>query len=167
MRVQTIRVLMAVVLLSSFACVTPAAQKRQTFTRIARTFNDDLRWARYESAASQMQPQEAMLFLRRVDLVEDELVVGDIEVTNVVFDDEKEQATSTAKLQWYTKRDPIVRQTVLTQLWDSSAGGWLLLEQRRLRGERFPLVTEKQGDEEETNEGAGPLGPGSTGDGDD
>ena len=46
------------------------------------------------------------------------------------------------KLEWYNKSDPSVRQATLQQRWELRGGRWMMMKQRRLRGDRFPLVPE-------------------------
>jgi hypothetical protein len=63
-------------------------------------------------------------------------------MTSVKFDDTPVKAKTIAHFQWYTKRDPVFRKSSIEQRWEIVGGDWRVTSQRRLRGERFPLVPE-------------------------
>lgn len=126
----------------ALACLSPTQRREESLVREARTFNDDLRWGRYEQLSTSLPREEAELFLARVGAVGDELVLADYEVTSVSFDPGSDKATVLVKLDWYSKRAMSLRSTVLDQRWEHQAGKWRMTKQRRLRGDRFPLVTE-------------------------
>jgi hypothetical protein len=128
--------------LAGAACVvTPAQRREETLMREARTFNDDMRWARYEQLGLSLPPEEAGLLLSRAAAVGDELVIADYEVTSITFAPGSEKATVVVKFEWYSKRSTSLRATTLEQRWEHQ-GKWLVTKQRRLRGDRFPLITE-------------------------
>jgi hypothetical protein len=133
---------LATVCLLAACAVTPAQRREDTLVREARTFNDDLRWQRYEQLHSSMPAGEAQLLSSRAEAMGDDLAMGDYEVMSISFDEGSEAARVTVKFEWYSKRDPIVRAATLEQRWEYQAGRWLMTKQRRVRGDRFPLVTE-------------------------
>jgi hypothetical protein len=124
------------------ACFTPTQRREEALVREARQLNDDLRWARYDAVVRALADEEAASFARRASAVGEELVLADSEVTSIRFGTPSETATSVVALDWYTKRDPVVRKTTLEQDWRFRDGRWLVIKQRRVRGERFPLVSE-------------------------
>jgi hypothetical protein len=125
------------------ACAVTATQRREeTLVREARAFNDDLRWARYEQLGLSLPPDEAALVLTRAAALGDDLVIGDYEVTSINFAQGSEKATVTVKFDWYSKRETTLRSSTLQQQWEYQGGKWLVTKQRRVRGDRFPLVTE-------------------------
>ncbi len=123
-------------------CLTPGQRREDTLMREARLFNDDLRWGRWDSMTSSMPPEDRQAFKARVELVDKELVLGDFEVTAINFQEGNEAATVTVKLDWYWKRDQIVKNSELTQRWEWKRGRWVMTQQRRSRGDRFALVPE-------------------------
>jgi hypothetical protein len=124
-------------------CMMGATQQREeNLVRTARLFNDDLRWARYEQMTGSMPVDEARAFTKRVELVRDELVIADFEVTSITFAQGSDKATVTVALEWYTKREPTVRATTLEETWEHRPAGWMMVKQRRTRGDRFPLTPE-------------------------
>ncbi len=132
-----------VLLIATAACViTPAQRREETLAREAHMFNDDLRWSRYEQAVRSLPPDEAPLFMGRVNAVGEELTWGDSDVVSITFGVPSETAVVVVKVDWYYRRDQIVKSTTLEQRWQFTDGRWSMIKQRRLRGDRFPLVTE-------------------------
>lgn len=123
-------------------CITPGQQRQDTLLRLSREFNNDLRWGRYDTAVAHFQPAEAQRFLKRVDLVGEELVIADHEMTSIKFEEPALKARTVAVFEWYTKRDPVLRKTSVSQDWLFEEGVWRVTKQVRLRGPRFPLVPE-------------------------
>ena len=124
------------------ACFSPKQQRQDTLLRLSREFNNDVRWGRYDMAAAQFSPVEASRFLKRVDLVAEELVIADHEMTSIKFEEPSSKAKTIVVFEWYTKREPVVRKTSVAQTWGFDQGSWRLESQTRLRGPRFPLVPE-------------------------
>lgn len=124
------------------ACLNPKQQRQDTLLRLSREFNNDVRWARYDMAAAQFSSLEATRFLKRVDLVAEELVIADHEMTSIKFEEPSDKAKTIVVFEWYTKREPVVRKTSVVQVWAFEEGSWRLESQTRLRGPRFPLVPE-------------------------
>jgi len=108
----------------------------------ARMWNDDFRWARWDIVGQSLTPEENTLFQERKNLVGNDLVLADYEVTSVRFATGSQTATVEVSLEWYRKTDPTVRQATLQQRWEQRAGRWMMVKQRRVRGDRFPLVPE-------------------------
>jgi len=132
----------AAALLGLACMMTPNQQREDTLIREARAFNDDLRWARYDQLSASLPRDEAALFLARANAVGDDLVMADFEVTSINFGPHSDTATVGVSLQWYTRRASILHSTTLEQRWEMRAGRWLMTKQRRVRGDRFPLVLE-------------------------
>lgn len=132
----------ALAVLLGAACLTPTQRREETLVREARMFNDDLRWGRYEQLTASLPREEAQALLARVDAVAEDLVMADYEVTSITFHTGSEAATSMVKLDWYTRARPTLRSTTLEQRWEYKNGKWVCVKQRRVRGDRFPLVIE-------------------------
>lgn len=124
-------------------CFSVTQRREESLVREARDFNDDLRWARWEAASAIMPQDERVAFLKRVDLVDKELVFADYEVTSITFAPRSEGATVVARFEWFLRGDPRVRDTTVEQRWEHRAGRWQMVEIRRTRGDRIALVTEK------------------------
>jgi hypothetical protein len=136
------RALLVLAIALAGCMVTPVQRREDTLVREAREFNDDIRWGRYEQLHLSLPPDEAALIVSRAAALGDDLVVGDYEVTAIKFASGSEAATAMVKFDWYSKRDSIVHSSVVEQRWEFLDGKWLMTKQRRLRGDRFPLVPE-------------------------
>jgi hypothetical protein len=134
--------LATLLLASALGCMTPSQRRQDDLMREARTWNDDFRWGRWEIVGQSMTSEENALFQARKNLVENDLVIADYEVTQVRFLDSGLAATVDVSLEWYRKTDPNVRQASLQQRWEYRGGRWMMIKQRRARGDRFPLVPE-------------------------
>jgi hypothetical protein len=132
----------AAVLGLMLGCMTPSQHRQDDLIRDARTFNDDFRWGRWDVLGQSMPDDENALFQERKNLVDADLVIVDYEVTSVHFGEQAETATVEVHMEWYKKSDPSVRQVTLQQRWELRGGRWMMMRQRRLRGDRFPLVPE-------------------------
>ena len=135
-------VIPALLVVGALGCLTPTQRREDNLVREARTFNDDFRWGRWDILGQSMTPEENALFQARKDLVDADLVSVDYEVTSIRFLQNSEAATVGVHIEWYKKSDPSVRQTTLEQRWELRAGRWMMIKQRRVRGDRFPLVPE-------------------------
>ncbi len=136
------RRLVLVGLLLASACLTATQRREEDLLLNARLWNDDFRWGRWEIVGQSMPSEENALFQQRRSLVDEDLVIADYEVTAIHFLQQSQAATADVKLEWYKKSDPSVRHSSLQQRWENRGGRWLMIKQRRVRGDRFPLVPE-------------------------
>jgi hypothetical protein len=148
----------AAVLATAAGCMGTTQRREDTLVKQAREFNDDWRWARWDQMTTSMPREDAATFRRRVQNIEDELVLADFEVTSVTFAGGSDAAIVVAKFEWYYKRDPRLRNTTIEQRWEHRDGGWVVVGLRRARGDRFGLVTEPM-----TQPDAGPPAPSAAG----
>jgi hypothetical protein len=148
-------------LLAAVGCVTmPGAPRREELLiQSARAFNDDWRWARWDSMTGVMPKDDATAFLARAQTLESELVVADFEVTSINFLDESKTAKVVAKFEWYLKRDPVIHNTTVEQRWENTDGRWQVVKLRRTRGDRFGLVTEPATPDPTTTDPTTPAPP--------
>ena len=137
------RLVIAMALVASgLGCMTPTQRREDDLMHNARMWNDDFRWARWDIVGQSLTPEENTLFQERKNLVGNDLVLADYEVTSVRFATGSQTATVEVSLEWYRKSDPTVRQATLQQRWERRAARWMMIKQRRVRGDRFPLVPE-------------------------
>ena len=134
--------LFAVVALNAACAMTPAQRREENLVREARTFNDDLRWQRYEQLSESLPPEEARLLQSRAEAMGDDLAMADYDVTSITFAPGSEAANVVVKFSWYSKRATTLHETTVDQRWEYQSGRWVLVKQRRARGERFPLIPE-------------------------
>ncbi|MGD0836573.1 MAG: hypothetical protein ABSB49_08020 [Polyangia bacterium] len=130
------------VLVQVGACFAPAQRREDDLLQEARAWNDDLRWARWDVLGQALTPEENARMQERRDLIAKELVIADNEVTAVHFQPGSRGAAVSVTLDWYKKSEAVLRQTTLEQQWELRAGHWIMIKQKRTRGDRFPLVPE-------------------------
>ena len=139
---------------ATFGC-DRSQRREEDLIHGARMWNDDFRWARWDMVGLSLTPEENALFQERKNLVVDDLVIADYELTGIRFLESSRAATVDVTLQWYKKSDPTVRQVTLQQRWEQRGGRWLMIKQRRVRGDRFPLVPEPAEEKKAPPSGAG------------
>ena len=123
-------------------CLSGAQRRQETLSRASREFAEGLRWGRYDQVASHLSAEEARLFSQRLGYVGPELAMADAEITSINLADDATHATVIADFSWYNQRKALVRAATVQQDWEWHDGRWLCVRQRRLRGDRFPLVPE-------------------------
>jgi hypothetical protein len=124
------------------ACITPSQRRVDSLSKTAREFNDGLRWGRDDQVVSCLSPEEARaLRARRADLG-DELVIADHEVKSIQIAPGADSATVVAEFSWFTQHRNVVERTTLEETWTWAENHWTVTEQRRIGGERFPLLPE-------------------------
>jgi len=126
----------------AFGCMTPTQRREYDLMHDARMWNDDFRWGRWDIVGQSMPSEENALFQERRNLVDADLVLADYEVTSIHFLERSDAATVDVNLEWYKKTEPTVRHATLQQRWERRASRWMMIKQRRVRGDRFPLVPE-------------------------
>lgn len=126
----------------SVSCMMPTQRREDSLLRTAREFNDGLRWGHDENVTPCLTPVEAQgLQTRRADLGDD-LVMADEEVTSIKILPGSEKATVVADFSWFSQRRAVVKKSTVEQKWEWIDGRWMVVSQRRVRGDRFPLVPE-------------------------
>jgi hypothetical protein len=134
--------LAAMLVAGALGCFSATQRREEDLVRDARQWNDDFRWGRWSILGQSMPADENALFQERLKLVDDDLVMADYEVLGIKFLQSSEAAIVDVRLQWYGKAEPTVHQATLQQRWERRNGRWLMVKQRRVRGDRFPLVPE-------------------------
>ena len=107
------------------AASTPDA----TLDAAVETYNESLRWKRFDNAAAFLPAADQAEFLQRYTEAEDDLHIDAIEVRGARFDPNHEPpaATVTVVASAYRLPSTILRKVVITQRWELGAAGWTLL----------------------------------------
>ena len=143
LRLPTAILLHAVVAVTLAGCLAPSQRREASLSKAAREFNDDLRWGRYEHVGPYLSREEThALLLRKADLGDD-FTVADNELTMIEFQPGSQKATVVADFTWYNQRRALVMKSTIEQTWEWTEGRWKVTDQRRVRGDRFPLVPER------------------------
>jgi hypothetical protein len=124
------------------SCIAPAQRRQDSLLKTAREFNDGLRWGRDDGVTSCLTAVEAHnLQMRKTDLGDD-FVMADQEVKSMQIAPGAEKATVIAEFTWFNQRDAVVQKSTIEEKWTWMEGRWMVTSQRRIRGDRFPLVPE-------------------------
>lgn len=126
----------------AFSCATPAQNRRDALVKIAREYNDGLRWRRYQDVTPHLSADEARAFLARAGALGDDLQMADQEVSSIRFEEDGLRAAVIVQFTWYNQRRGLVRTTTVAEDWRYGDGRWICAAQRRVSGDRFPLVPE-------------------------
>lgn len=126
-------------------CVTPAQNRRDGLVRVAQEFNDGLRWRRADQVTAHLPPDEVASFMERMASLSDDFEMADHEVTGIAFAEDGTRADVDVDFTWYNQRRSLLRHTVVAQDWRYRDGRWVCAKQRRLRGDRLPLILEPAG----------------------
>jgi hypothetical protein len=125
------------------SCVAPSQRREESLIKVAREFNDGIRWGRDDQVLRCLPPGEGQLLqARRADLGED-FVVADHEVKSIQVAPGSEKATVIAEFTWFNQRRAVVQKSTVEEKWEWVEGRWVVTSQRRIAGERFPLVPER------------------------
>ena len=125
-------------------CVAPSQNRAESLNRVAREFNDGLRWGRDDQVLACLSSDDARALRARKADLGDELVIADHEVKSIQIAPGAETATVVAEFSWFTQHRNVVQKSTVEQKWTWSVNRWMVTEQRRIAGDRFPLVPERE-----------------------
>jgi hypothetical protein len=142
--------------LDTMGCIPPSQRRADSLTKVAREFNDGLRWGRDDQVMVCLSPDDARaLRAHRADLGDD-LVIADHEVKSIQLAPDAETATVVAEFSWFSQRRNVVKKSTVEETWTWSGNHWLVTDQRRVSGDRFPLVPERASGARDLSQGLPP-----------
>lgn len=117
-------------------------QKAEPLDRGLHRYHDSLRWQRLSQAAQYIPPrQRGAFFDERMELEED-LRITMYDIRRVDIGETENHAIVYVEYTWYSDSEGTVHSTVAEQRWRRHGDQWLLLEERRSRGEPMPGLPE-------------------------
>jgi hypothetical protein len=122
-----------------------AQKDQETLTDSIRSYNDGMRWNRFEIAASQVPPKERAEFVDQMDERSDNLKITDYEVVKVDANASK-LAKVQIKVSWYLDDVGTLKETHAVQTWERHGKVWWMVEEARLRGDEMPGLREPTGE---------------------
>jgi hypothetical protein len=122
-------------------CAGMTAQSGDTLTDSVRSYNEGIRWARFETAATHVPPGQRAQFVDDWDQRAKDLRITDFEVVKVVQKGARE-ARVEVKLEWYRDSEGTVRETRAMQTWERHGKLWLMVDEARVRGAEMPGLPE-------------------------
>jgi hypothetical protein len=147
-----------VVLALALAACAPRQQNTETLAESIRSFNEGVRWQRYEVAAVNIPPRERSKFVEMMDERAEDLKITDYEIVRVDRRNDKE-AQVHVKVSWYLDNEGTLRETHAMQLWQRKGKAWLMIDQSRYRGDEMPGLLERLRDEDDPDAEADPDAP--------
>jgi hypothetical protein len=143
--------LLLVAAVSLPACAT-ASKRRSDFLDELRAYNDGVRWQNPSEASRFIPKGEREEFLQERAELEDDLRIGDYEVVRVRWKEGNDEAEVHVKYTWHLDSRGIVHKTTTRQDWKKVDGSdWVMVEERRLRGDPMPGVAEPISPEKRRN----------------
>jgi hypothetical protein len=135
------RTLALVVVAVTLAACGAAQQNADTLGDSIRSFNDGVRWGRYEVAASKIPALERSQFVNDMDERSDDVKISDYEIVNVDARGPK-AAQVHLKLSWYRSSEGTLRETHALQTWERHGKLWFMVQEARVRGAEMPGLPE-------------------------
>ena len=123
-------------------CLAPSQRREEGLTKAAVEYNNELRWGRYEHMDRFLSKDESAALIVRGRDLGDDFGIAENELALVQIAPGAEKATVVTEVAWYSQRRALLNKSTIEQHWQWSDGRWLLADQRRIHGARFPLVPE-------------------------
>lgn len=121
------------------ACVPPPGG--HALTDAVRTYNEGVKWERFEAAAAVVPPAERDQFLDERDELSDDLRITESQILRVT--ERGNRAEVHVKLTWYLDSEATVHESVALQRWERKGKAWRLVGEWRARGDEMPGLQEQ------------------------
>ena len=129
------------VLLTLSACAT-AQSNSDALQESILSYNDGVRWERFETAATSLPPKQRSAFVDDMDQRSKDLKISQYDVVRVDKTGSK-AAKVHVKLGWYMETEGTLKETHAMQTWERHGKAWWLVEQTRLRGAEMPGLMDR------------------------
>jgi hypothetical protein len=131
------RVLTLLTLLASFlgACTMANFTPQARFSESAFLLNDCSRWGQVDKAIYHVSAKYAVKFVERHREWGETVSIADIDLVSMKLADDHMTATSEIKLSWFDQNGIMVRNSVVTQKWESAGGKYVLVDEAVRRGD--------------------------------
>ncbi|MBS1121563.1 MAG: hypothetical protein H6Q90_3791 [Deltaproteobacteria bacterium] len=136
---------LAMLVVATLAACGAAQRDADTLGDSIRSFNDGVRWGRYEVAAAKIPARERSQFVNDMDERSDDIKISDYEVVNVDARGPK-AARVHLKLSWYRDSEGTLRETHALQTWERHGKLWFMVQEARVRGAEMPGLPEPSTD---------------------
>jgi hypothetical protein len=135
------------------AAACGGGQQTETLAESIRSFNEGVRWQRYEVAAVSIPPRERSNFVEAMDERTKDLKITDYEIVRV----DRSSATDAkvhVKVSWYRDSEGLLKETHAMQRWERKGKAWLMVDQTRYRGDDMPGLVDQLKEEPAEPDGA-------------
>ncbi len=121
--------LLLLVAAALFSCAT-GNSAREDCSKISMSYNDLLRWHRFEDAGPYIADSIAEEYRQRVEMAKN-VKFADYRLVNFSFDEKKKEASIKIEIDYYTNSSPKLRTVVDEQRWiyegEDGKGAWKLI----------------------------------------
>jgi hypothetical protein len=138
------------------ACRAP--RSGDTLAESIRSYNDGVRWERFDNAAIHVPPKERPQFLDDSDARAKDLRITEYDLVRVEQKSDSE-AEVQVKIAWYLDSEGKLRETHSKQTWERHGKTWWIIDESRLRGYEMPGLRETPGARQEAVREAPSPGP--------
>lgn len=121
-------------------CAGSGAEKTEALGESVRSYNEGIRWERFEVAAASLPARERARAVDDWDTRAHDLKISDYEVVKV--DQRGKRAKVQVKLTWYKTSEGTVHETQAVQYWEHANKTWTLVDEKHLRGAEMPGLAE-------------------------
>jgi len=124
------------------ACRAP--RSGDTLAESIRSYNEGVRWERFDNAAVHVPPKEPDPFLDDSDARAKDLRITEYDLVRVQQKNDSE-AEVQVKIAWYLDSEGKLRETHSKQTWERHGKTWWIIDESRLRGYEMPGLRETDG----------------------
>lgn len=132
--------LLAALLAVSATGACASSQRVEPFAYAVRSYNEAVRWQRYDDAAARLPVHRRDEFLDQRDVLSEDLRVTEYDVVRVRYDDSGRRAKVQLEYTWYMDSLGVVHNTHVVQRWERPKKTWVLVDEHHLRGEPMPGI---------------------------
>lgn len=123
------------------ACAT-AQTNSEALQESVLSYNDGVRWERFETAAIALPPKQRSGFVDEMDQRSKDLKISQYDVVRIDKASAK-VAKVHIKLGWYMENEGTLKETHALQTWERHGRAWWMVEQTRLRGDQMPGLMDR------------------------
>lgn len=133
-------VFLAAFALGLAACGGPQ-READTLKESIFSYNEGVRWERFETAASSLPPKLRSEFVDEMDTRAKDLKISQYDIVRV-DKPTKKMAKVHVKTAWYKDSEGTLKETHAVQTWERHGKAWWMVEEKRLRGHEMPGLME-------------------------
>jgi hypothetical protein len=131
----------SVILVLLIGCGGLAPKSGDTLGDSVRSYNDGVRWGRFEVAAIHIPPKERAQFVDEADDRAKDLKITEYDIVTVEPKGDR-VAKVHIKVEWYKETEGTIHETHALQTWEKHGKDWMMVEEARLRGVEMPGLPE-------------------------
>lgn len=123
-------------------CSGGAGKQNEDLLENVRTFQEGIRWRKYDQAAEYLPSAARERFLDTHDDIDSDFRIDDYELERVKVTGEHTRATVQVKYTWHLESRGIVHDTVLEESWERQGKTWRMIAFHHKHGESMPAIFE-------------------------